>query len=221
MFKKTLLYILFFYALGNYYIFYSWYLGDEQIIIEEALKLSLKSCIPMFIFIILTHYFYHTKNIDHAQVISFPPIILLFSINLGFFISTYNMYSLQIYNLPIFLDYFRSLTTGLILVILAIVLLYISVRQFNSYNEDPNPISPSSRIIMKSIYQYSRNPMYLGMIIFQIGLGLMLSMLHISFFTVLTYFLFRYFVIAPEEKYLEQKFKQDYIEYKRKVRRWF
>ena len=110
---------------------------------------------------------------------------------------------------------------GLILVILAIVLLYISVRQFNSYNEDPNPISPSSRIIMKSIYQYSRNPMYLGMIIFQIGLGLMLSMLHISFFTVLTYFLFRYFVIAPEEKYLEQKFKQDYIEYKRKVRRWF
>ena len=49
MFKKILLYIIIIYSLGNYFQFFSWYLGDSQMIIEDAFSLSLHSSLPMFL----------------------------------------------------------------------------------------------------------------------------------------------------------------------------
>ena len=63
--------------------------------------------------------------------------------------------------------------------------------------------------------------MYLAMLILQAGIGMILSMIHIIFFTVLTNMVFKYYVIIPEEIYLEKKFKMKYMNYKRLVNRWF
>ena len=63
--------------------------------------------------------------------------------------------------------------------------------------------------------------MYLAMLILQVGIGMILSMIHIIFFTILTYIVFKYYVIIPEEIYLEKKFKIKYMNYKRLVNRWF
>ena len=48
--------------------------------------------------------------------------------------------------------------------------------------------------------------MYLALLLMQIGIGMLLSVIHIVMFTVLTYLILKYFVIFPEEKYLEDKF---------------
>tara|TARA_A100001011_G_C14296081_1_gene838490 strand:- start:898 stop:1575 length:678 start_codon:yes stop_codon:yes gene_type:complete len=221
IFKKILVYILFFYSLSNYYEFFSWYLGDEQMIIEDAYQLSLLSSIPMFIFIFLIHFFYYPKdNSDRANVISFPPIIFLFSVNLAFTISMSNMYYFQIYELPEIFNIFRSTNMGLLLIIFALIIFYFSLNEFNKKNEDPIPTSPSNLIIDYGIYSLTRNPMYLALLIMQIGIGMILSVIHIVIFTLITYFILKNYVIFPEEEYLENKFGDEYIKYKNSVNRW-
>jgi len=222
MFKKILIYILMIYSISNYYDFFSWYFSKNQMVVEDALMLSLLSSIPMLLALILIHIFYYPAGtLDRAKVISFPPIIFLFFTNLAFLVSMTNMYYLQMYNVPRELDIFRSSTLGILFIVIALVILYFSLREFNKVNEDPVPTSPSNLIITNSIYAYSRNPMYLGLLILQIGLGMLLSVIHITFFTLFTYIVLKYYVIIPEEKYLEGKFGEKYLNYKISVRRWF
>ncbi|MEC8996649.1 MAG: isoprenylcysteine carboxylmethyltransferase family protein [Pseudomonadota bacterium] len=82
------------------------------------------------------------------------------------------------------------------------------------------PTTSSQNLIEKNIYQLTRNPMYLGLLIFQIGLGISLKFIHITLFAVMTFVIFDFFVIRREEIYLEKKFKEEYLIYKSKVRRW-
>lgn len=221
MFKKALIYLLLLYSLSNYYEFFHWYLGDSQMVIEKAFTLSLMSSMPMFLVIILIHFFYYPKNIgDRANVISFPPIIFLFSMNLAFTVAMSNMYNYQIYHVPDMLDFFRSKPIGILLIFMSLIIFYISIKQFNKHSEDPVPTTPSNLIIVNGIYSYTRNPMYLGLLLMQIGLGMLLSVIHIVMFTVFTYLILKYFVIFPEEKYLEDKFGDVYIRYKKSVNRW-
>ena len=222
MFKKILIYILMLYSISNYYDFFSWYFSKNQMVVEDALMLSLLSSIPMLLALILIHIFYYPAGtLDRAKVISFPPIIFLFFTNLAFLVSMTNMYYLQMYNVPRELDIFRSSTLGILFIVIALVILYFSLREFNKVNEDPVPTSPSNLIITNSIYAYSRNPMYLGLLILQIGLGMLLSVIHITFFSLFTYIVLKNYVIIPEEKYLEEKFSEEYLAYKISVRRWF
>ena len=219
---KIILYLILSYSLINYYYFFVWYLGDDQMIIEDALRLSLHSSLPMFVFLFLIHIFYYPRvNGNHALVISFPPIILLFFINLGFITSTSNLYYFQLYKIPGYFDFLRSFELGLTLILISLMLLIVSLNTFKKFNEDPIPTSSTMLIINQNIYKYTRNPMYLAMLILQAGIGMILSMIHIIFFTILTYIVFKYYVIIPEEIYLEKKFKMKYINYKRLVNRWF
>ena len=221
MFKKTLIYILLLYSLSNYYEFFYWYLGDSQMVIEKAFKLSLLSSMPMFLVIVLIHFFYYPTNTgDSANVVSFPPIIFLFSMNLAFTIAMSNMYHYQIYQVPEILNIFRSKPMGIVLILVSLIIFYISIKQFTKHSEDPIPTSPSNLIIINGIYSYTRNPMYLALLLMQIGIGMLLSVIHIVMFTVLTYLILKYFVIFPEEKYLEDKFGDIYVRYKKSVNRW-
>ncbi|MBT5406191.1 MAG: hypothetical protein HOL23_01285 [Gammaproteobacteria bacterium] len=219
---NIMLYSILSYSLINYFNFFVWYLGDDQMIIENAFRLSLHSSLPMFMFLFLTHIFYYPKvRKNHALVISFPPIILLFFINLGFITSTSNLYYFQLYQIPKFFDVFRSFELGLTLIIISLAILIISLNTFKKVNENPVPTSSTTIIIDQNIYKYTRNPMYLAMLILQVGIGMMLSIIHIIFFTVFTYIVLKYYVIIPEEIYLEKNFKLKYLDYKKLVNRWF
>ena len=222
MYKKMILYFLFFFAIYNYYIFFDLYLGAAYVFYESALYLSLLGSIPMYVFILLTHIFFYPKqNTDNAKVISFPPLIWIFSINTSIFIGTLNMYYLQVYNLPDFLDFLRNWKIGLLVCLIAIIIISLALQEFNGNSEDPIPTTPSTIIIKSNVYKFTRNPMYLGLIILQIGIGMSLSYVHIILFSILTFVIFRNCVIIPEEVYLEEKFKEDYLDYKKNVHRWF
>jgi len=140
--------------------------------------------------------------------------------NLAFTVAMSNMYHYQIYHVPDMLDFFRSKPIGALLIFMSLIMFYISIKQFNKHSEDPVPTTPSNLIIVNGIYSYTRNPMYLGLLLMQIGLGMLLSVIHIVMFTVFTYLILKYFVIFPEEKYLEDKFGDVYIRYKKSVNRW-
>jgi protein-S-isoprenylcysteine O-methyltransferase Ste14 len=108
----------------------------------------------------------------------------------------------------------------LFFIFLSIVIIYLAVKQFTNIEEDPNPTTSSKSIIAAGIYNWTRNPMYLGLVIFQFGLGCAFISSEIISFSLLTLTIFNYFVVKREEEYLEKKFGDTYLVYKKRVRRW-
>lgn len=85
---------------------------------------------------------------------------------------------------------------------------------------DPRRPAASSRLATSGVYRYSRNPMYLGVLLILIGWAFVLgnwlsALVPIVFIAYIT----RY-QILPEEQWLQKKFGSDFLEYKRTVRRW-
>ena len=221
MFKKYSSYLLLANMLYQYAIFFSWYLGNTQIQIESAFSLGVIAFISGLVFILFIHISYFPRKLNNSATIpTFPPLIMLFYFNIGFFIGISNLYVIQLYKLPVFLDYLRSPELGGSVILVSFVLIFLSVGLFRQNTEDPNPITQTNRLITNGIYKYIRNPMYLALVIFQIGLGISLSFLHISLMSILTIITLHYFVIKREEAYLKKLFGVDYESYKTKSKRW-
>jgi protein-S-isoprenylcysteine O-methyltransferase Ste14 len=109
---------------------------------------------------------------------------------------------------------------GIALGVLWLALAIWSVRTFRKAGTSPNPTAPSKAIATDGPYRFTRNPMYVGMMCLMIGLALTLNSVALLLTAVVAWFLLRYAVIAPEERYLEAKFGQAYTDYKARVRRW-
>ncbi len=86
---------------------------------------------------------------------------------------------------------------------------------------DPHHPQEAKVLITSGIYRFSRNPMYLALVICLVGFGLKLA--HALTFLLVPVFIIymNHFQIKPEEEVLEEKFGEEYRQYKAKVRRWF
>ncbi len=79
---------------------------------------------------------------------------------------------------------------------------------------------PATKVLTDGIYAYSRNPMYVGIIILLVAISVLLNNLWIIIFIPIFVAIVRKGVIEREEFYLEQKFGAEYTDYKKRVRRW-
>ncbi|MFI5010798.1 MAG: methyltransferase family protein [Hyphomicrobiales bacterium] len=79
---------------------------------------------------------------------------------------------------------------------------------------------PTTTIVANGPYRFTRNPIYIGMFLGQIGLAIGFDNLWVLATLVPFYLVIRYGVIAREENYLERKFGTVYLSYKSRVRRW-
>ena len=205
----------------QYINFFSWYLGNTQIQIESAFSLGMMAFISGLAFLLFIHISYFPRELNNSPAIpTFPPLIMLLSLNLGFFIGISNLYIIQLYKLPTFFDIFRSPELGGLVIFVSFMLIFLSVGLFRQNEEDPNPTTQSNKLITGGIYKYIRNPMYLALVILQIGLGISLSFLHISIMSIFTAITIHYFIIKREETYLRNLFGVEYENYKAKSRRW-
>ncbi len=78
---------------------------------------------------------------------------------------------------------------------------------------------PPERLVTTGPFAYTRNPMYLGHIIFLIGLTLTLKSLFAALITVVTAVWF-HFRAMGDERNLAERLGEPYIEYRATVRRW-
>ncbi len=78
----------------------------------------------------------------------------------------------------------------------------------------------SSKLITTGLFSYSRNPMYLGILFWLIGLAVLLGSLTAFIYPVI-FFALANLMISYEEKQLENMYSKEYINYKNRVRRWF
>lgn len=80
---------------------------------------------------------------------------------------------------------------------------------------------PSENTNFKSngLYKLSRNPMYLGFDFFTLSSIIFFGNIFITIIGIYSIVIY-HFIIMGEEKYLEQRFGNKYIEYRKKVRRY-
>jgi protein-S-isoprenylcysteine O-methyltransferase Ste14 len=86
--------------------------------------------------------------------------------------------------------------------------------------QDPKPWKPSPELLAQGIYRYTRNPMYVGMMLNQIGVGIMLANLWVVLLAAPFLVVVHYTAVLREEAYLDEKFGEPYREYRKKVRRY-
>ena len=111
---------------------------------------------------------------------------------------------------------------ALFFLIVAIIIILISILKFIKVSTTISPLKPNKTSILvdSGIYKYTRNPMYLGLLLILFSLFFYLK----NFLSFLVLPLFVIYItknqILPEEKVLENLFGDQYKKYKNKVRRW-
>jgi protein-S-isoprenylcysteine O-methyltransferase Ste14 len=142
-----------------------------------------------------------------------PPIVLLFCLGLTYGLSHY----LPLLALPLILsDLYWYIAAIGVLVALA------GIWEFRKAKTTINPTKPDKTryLVSGGIYRVTRNPMYLGMQLIIIAaifkFGSYYSFIALAFFILYI----TQFQIKPEERIIESIFGDEYLHYKKKVRRW-
>ena len=154
---------------------------------------------------------------QHAAAVKFPPPILpIVTIVAGHILGRF-MPILSAYDLPTPERYWIG---GTIAIAAGLILGVWPIRQFQQSGQDVTPWTPTPEIVIHGPYKFTRNPMYLMMILLCIGFAIILSDVWILILTPVCGWLIYHLAIRHEEVYLEEKFGDSYRAYKQRVRRW-
>lgn len=113
----------------------------------------------------------------------------------------------------------RIMLGGIILSI-GILTAVLAKIQFLNAAQPSAPGKPTTRLVQDGIFSYTRNPLYLGLVIILVGLSLTFDMPWWIILAAPIIGLTQWLLIIPEEKYLMQKFEGQYFLYTARVRRW-
>ena len=141
-----------------------------------------------------------------------PPVITLIGALLIYYSSPFFPHL----TLPAFIALpILSLVSGIAVIVSAI-------KSFKDYKTTINPLKPetASSLVTSGVFKYTRNPMYLGLLLILIYLSLIFNvvggcLVSLGFIIYITKF-----QIIPEEVAMEKLFGNQFLEYKQQVRRW-
>lgn len=153
-------------------------------------------------------------KIDHPGVYPPPPLFYV----LIFILSTYTEKFL-----PLSQTFFASsLATvlGVVCVAAGLIVTFPALIKFFKTKNTLITIKPANSLQTTGIYSISRNPMYLGLLTIYIGIAFFIGNWWTLIFIPLVVVVITYLVIVREEKYLERAFGEEFVLYRKKVRRW-
>lgn len=151
---------------------------------------------------------------DRAAVRLPPPLVYLGGIVAGLLVHHF------VWPLSAKLPSYARVTIAVVVAIASISLLGGALRLFRRTGQDPEPWKPTPEIITTGVYRYTRNPMYIGLALFQIALGVALANGWILVLAPVALGTVYLTAVQREEAYLERKFGAEYLDYKSSVRRW-
>ena len=112
--------------------------------------------------------------------------------------------------------------TSIIIFLIGMLILINPIFKFikSKTTIDPIKFKKVNKLITSGIYKYSRNPMYLGLLMIIIST----SIFYLNIFSISTPFFFYFWInrfqIKREEIFLKEKFGKEYLLYMTKTRRW-
>lgn len=113
-----------------------------------------------------------------------------------------------------------TVVLGVIGVVVVVALSVAMSRAFDRHNTSANPKSETTAIVDTGPFKYSRNPAYLTVGILQVAIGLLLNNVWVVVLTAPALIAIHMMVVKKEERYLEDKFGNEYLQYKSRVRPW-
>ena len=110
---------------------------------------------------------------------------------------------------------------GLIVIIAALALIFAAMLQFRRANTQLLPNSPTNDALVTSgLFAVTRNPMYLGMVVFCIGGALWMERAAMLLAPFLMFAVANWVFIPFEEAKMRRQFGDSFDAYCRRVRRW-
>ena len=111
---------------------------------------------------------------------------------------------------------------SVLILILGLACAIPSFKLFARYKTTISPLKPSdaTALVTEGMYRYSRNPMYLGLLLLTIASTIWFGTWFGIIVNILFIFLINFLQIIPEEEALLEIFGEEYEEYKKNVRRW-
>ncbi|WP_419952158.1 methyltransferase family protein [Methylobacterium sp.] len=102
----------------------------------------------------------------------------------------------------------------------AAALLVGASRRFRRAGTPGRPWQPTTANVTDGVYAWTRNPMYLAMMLAYVMVAIAMDGVITLALVVPLVIVVRFGVILREERYLEGKFGAAYLSYRRSVRRW-
>ncbi len=149
---------------------------------------------------------------DHAGVAIHPPLLLALCLAAGFLTD-------WLRPLP-FLSPMPTMAAGPFLTVGSLALFAWAVVTMRSAGGSIPTNQPTETIVVQGPYRFSRNPIYLGMFLLQIGVGLWVNSVWLIVMAAIFALVISWGVISREERYLERKLGSEYSSYRLRVRRW-
>jgi protein-S-isoprenylcysteine O-methyltransferase Ste14 len=84
----------------------------------------------------------------------------------------------------------------------------------------PAPIDAPKKLVVRGLYRYTRNPMYLGVLTVILGWVVLFRSLDLVVYALFIGSCFHCFVVFYEERQLQQEFGSEYEDYCAQVGRW-
>lgn len=113
------------------------------------------------------------------------------------------------------------IAVGVVLIVVGVSLVVLARREFARYAQPTDPGLSTSKIISTGVFSISRNPLYLGGVIFLAGISLAFQLSWGLILLIPSLLACHIILIAPEERYLASRFGEDYEAYVATVHRWF
>jgi protein-S-isoprenylcysteine O-methyltransferase Ste14 len=109
---------------------------------------------------------------------------------------------------------------GWLLVLAGLAIAMIASNAFRRAGTPVVPFEPSTVLVTDGLFRYTRNPMYLGLVILLLGIAIALGTLSAFLPIPVFVWIIQKWFIEGEERFLEEIFGEDYLAYRRRVRRW-
>jgi len=95
-----------------------------------------------------------------------------------------------------------------------------AVAMFRRHHTVVNPRGDVTTIVTAGPFRYTRNPMYVSLVVLYIGATLAFQWVWAAILLVPMFLALHYLVVIPEERYLRMALREQYSAYFQKVRRW-
>ncbi|MDP2390055.1 MAG: methyltransferase [Acidobacteriota bacterium] len=155
------------------------------------------------------------KTTDHAGVWIPPPLLFVIPLVVARMLNSRRPWLLVD-------DHVMALwLLGLVVVLAGVAVGLAGVAVFRDARTTVLPAGrPTTAIVQRGPYRFTRNPMYLAMALAYAGLALLLNTMWALVLLPLVLAVIDRAVIRREERYLTAKFGRPYREYCARVRRW-
>lgn len=154
-------------------------------------------------------------NRDIAGVIAPPPLIFLGFLIIGVALE-YGVVRTQGLDMPASLRW----TITPLLFLAGAAFIVAAVLRFRQADTPAPPWLPTTAFVAHGVYRWTRNPMYLGMTLIYVALGIAANAPVVFWLLVPLIMTIHYGVILREERYMAAKFGAPYIDYAHRVPRW-